>query len=113
MDVIYKAGYVEQFGTGIKRMTSACIKQGLPAPEFKLKNSGFILQINKKYNNINIRQENAIRYITINGDITNSKYQEINTCSRDVSKRDLKKLVELKILKTQGDKKTLKYILNN
>jgi len=113
MDVIYKAGYVEQFGTGIKRMTSACVKQGLPAPEIKLKNSGFVLQINKKYNNINIRQENAIRYITINGDITNSKYQEINTCSRDVSKRDLKKLVELKILKTQGDKKTLKYILNN
>ena len=52
MDVIYKSGYVEQFGTGIKRMRNACLKQGLPAPEFELKNSGFVLQFNKEYKNI-------------------------------------------------------------
>lgn len=112
MDIIYKSGYVEQFGTGIKRMRNACLKQGLPIPEFTLKNSGFALQIDKDYKNINERQRNAIKYIVENESITNIKYQELNGCSREMSKRDLKKLVDMNILKTTGDNRALKYSFN-
>ena len=112
MDIIYKSGYVEQFGTGIKRMRNACLKQGLPIPEFELKNSGFVLQIDKDYKNINERQRNAIKYIVENESITNIKYQELNGCSREMSKRDLKKLVDMNILKTTGDNRALKYSFN-
>ena len=112
MDIIYKSGYVEQFGTGIKRMRNACLKQGLPVPEFELKNSGFVLQIDKDYKNINERQRNAIKYIVENESITNIKYQELNSCSREMSKRDLKKLVDMNILKTTGDNRALKYSFN-
>ena len=109
MDVIYRAGYVEQFGTGIKRMAQACINQGLPVPNFELSNSGFVLQIDKEYNNINERQKKAIRYITSNKYITNSIYQEINNTTRETSKRDLAKLLNLNIVETFSDGRYLKY----
>ena len=61
MKVIYMAGYVEQFGTGIKRMITACLKQGIPAPIFETSQGGFILQMYKQYNGLNERQKKAIK----------------------------------------------------
>ena len=114
MSVIYKAGYVEQFGTGIKRMTVACKKQGMPAPVLELVSYGFVLTINKHYADINERQKRAIDYVLESNFITNSIYQRINTVSRETSKRDLKKLVDLGIFISQKNKdnSTINYKLN-
>ena len=114
MNVIYKAGYVEQFGTGIKRMNTACKKQGMPTPILELVSYGFVLTMNKDYQEINERQRQAIAYIVESNIITNSIYQAINNVSRETSKRDLKKLVDLGILVSQKskDNSTINYKLN-
>ena len=114
MSVIYKAGYVEQFGTGIRRMATACKKQGMPVPILELASYGFVLTMNKAYKEINERQKQAIDYIVESNVITNSVYQSINNVSRETSKRDLKKLVDLGILVSQKskDNSTINYKLN-
>lgn len=113
MKVIYMAGYVEQFGTGIKRMITACLKQGIPAPIFETSQGGFILQMYKQYKGLNERQNKAIKYVVEQGYITNSIYQELNSTTRETSKRDLKKLVEMNIFESQKDKgnSSIKYNL--
>lgn len=113
MKVIYMAGYVEQFGTGIKRMITACLKQGIPAPIFETSQGGFILQMYKQYNGLNERQNKAIKYVVEQGDITNSIYQELNSTTRETSKRDLKRLVDMGIFEIQKDKgnSSIKYNL--
>ena len=114
MNVIFKAGYVEQFGTGIKRMNVACKKQGMPAPTLELISYGFVLTMNKFYKDINERQKKAIDYVVEANVITNSIYQSMNNVSRETSKRDLKKLVDLGIFVSQKDKdnSTINYKLN-
>ena len=111
MNVIYRAGYVEQFGTGIKRMTSACLKQGIPSPKLAMESCGFVLTMNKHYPNINERQQKAIEYVVENELITNSEYQTINNISRETSKRDLKKLVDMGIFDTLKEKSSTFYKL--
>lgn len=112
MKVFYMAGFVEQFGTGIKRMVTSCLKQGMPAPTFEISQGGFILQMYKQYKGLNDRQTKAIQYAIDNKFITNSIYQEINSTTRETSKRDLKKLLDRKIFITRGNKKNIQYELN-
>ena len=105
MNVIYNAGYVERFGTGIKRMTSACRKQCMPAPIFSIESFGFTLTMKKEYSGINDRQKQAINYIVQTGNsITNSIYQDLNNVSRETSKRDLKRLVDMNIFDSYKEK---------
>ncbi|MBR1754712.1 putative DNA binding domain-containing protein [bacterium] len=109
MNVMYKAKLVEQFGTGINRMNVACLKQGIPTPKLDISSSGFVLTMDKGYKNINDRQKVALEYVVQNEYITNGIYQEINNCSRDISKRDLKKLVDLGIFEMKKVKDTFNY----
>ena len=51
---------------------------------------------------LNERQIKAITFLKENGKITNKDYQILNNISRETATRDLKKLVELGIIKTEG-----------
>lgn len=109
VNTIYKAGFIEAFGTGIRRMTIACQRQGLPVPEFENSTFGFVLKMNRNHAGLNDRQNRAIEYILENGQITNSVYQEINHTTRETSKRDLKRLVELGIIVASDSSRAVKY----
>lgn len=112
MKVIYMAGYVEQFGTGIKRMISACLKQGIPSPTFEISQGGFILQMYKQYKGLNDRQNKAIRYVVEHGHITTKIYQEITEASRAQAKRDITILCDRSIFVSAGENKNIIYKLN-
>ena len=112
MKVIYMAGYVEQFGTGIKRMITACLKQGIPAPIFETSQGGFILQMYKQYNGLNERQNKAIKYVVEQGYITTKIYQEITEASRAQAKRDITTLCDRNIFVSAGENKNIIYKLN-
>ena len=92
-------------------MITSCLEQGMPAPTFEISQGGFILQMHKHYDGINERQVKAVKFVAENKFITNSIYQEINNCSRDISKRELKALLEKDIFDTEGTNKSLKYKL--
>jgi ATP-dependent DNA helicase RecG len=53
---------------------------------------------------LNERQIKAVYYINEKGKITNKEYQELNRVSRATATRDLKELVEKKILEQLGSK---------
>ena len=62
---------------------------------------------------INNRQIKAIIYTKENGKITNSLYQKLNDCSRNIASNDLSELVEKELLKPSGQKGAgAFYILN-
>ena len=67
----------------------------------------------KQYNGLNERQNKAIKYVVEQGNITNSIYQELNSTTRETSKRDLKRLVDMGIFEIQKDKgnSSIKYNL--
>jgi len=53
---------------------------------------------------LNDRQIKAILFAKENEKITNSKYQEINDCSRNTASNDLSELIEKELLKSSGQK---------
>lgn len=108
-NVFYRAGLIEQFGSGIDRIMHACHTEIIPEPEFIEECGGFSVRFKKEFANLNKRQIQALIYIKENGSITNSKYQEINNITRETAKRDLAELVKLKIIDKVGTGKTTKY----
>lgn len=77
----------------------------MPAPIFSIESFGFTLTMKKEYSGINDRQKQAIDYIVQTGNpITNSIYQDLNNVSRETSKRDLKRLVDMNIFDSYKEK---------
>ena len=110
-NVFYKAGLIEQFGSGIERILHACHIEIIPEPEFTEECGGFSVKFKKEFTKLNKRQIQALIYIKENGSITNSKYQEINNITRETAKRDLAELVKLEIIDKVGTGKTTKYCI--
>jgi ATP-dependent DNA helicase RecG len=83
--VFYLAGYVEQYGSGIQRMISACADVGLPEPVFTPDTWGFSLKMRKdlltpEYLSglgLSERQVKAVLYVKEHGRITNSVYKNL------------------------------------
>ena len=75
--------------------------------------NNIIYYVDKGTNGLNERQNKAIKYVVEQGDITNSIYQELNSTTRETSKRDLKRLVDMGIFEIQKDKgnSSIKYNL--
>jgi ATP-dependent DNA helicase RecG len=61
---------------------------------------------------LNERQIKAVLYVKIKGEITNSKYQEINNTKQTLSSQELAEIVKKGILKSSGTKgRGAKYML--
>ncbi len=60
----------------------------------------------------NHRHITALRYLIHNHELDNSLYQSVNGCDRRTASRDLKKLVEMKILERIGKGRGTYYILS-
>lgn len=116
--IFYLSGFVEELGSGIKRMINSLDSSGLPQPEFKEESGGFSVYLwkklseeNLKEKGLNDRQIKAMLYVYEKGVITLSDYSNIAPEVKDRTlRRDLKELVTKKFLKPVGEKKGRKYV---
>ena len=121
-NTFYRAGLIEEWGSGIQRMTADLQNAQLPEPDFEEQGEGFItklyghewtgISINTDvYESLNARQQLALDYIREQGSINNSTYQELNDISRQTATRDLSDLAEKGILIQRGKGPGTYYIL--
>jgi len=109
-DICFKAGYIDAWGRGTLKIINSCREAELPEPEIKEQHGGISVTLFKdKYTienlqkiGLNERQIKAIQYLKDNSRITNSDYQNLNKVSRETSSRDLKELIEKKLIKASG-----------
>lgn len=102
--------YIEKWGTGTSDIIKYCFDEGLPEPEFREEANGFLVVLwkdiltekNLERLQLNDRQIKAIKQIKEKNKITNSNYQRINSVSERTALRELKELVEKRLLKRIG-----------
>ena len=108
----FKGGLIEAWGRGTIKIINECKKAGLPEPLIETISGGISVTIFKnvyteehlKEKGLNDRQIKAIDFLKKKGRITNKDYQKINNVSRETATRDLKNLVNLKIVNALGTK---------
>lgn len=109
-DVCFRGGYIDSWGRGTIKIIEACKEAKLPEPVLKEEQGGFLSKVLKdrftedqlKKLGLNERQIEAVAFVKKNGKITNKNYQEINSISKKTSSRDLRELVDKKILLSSG-----------
>ncbi len=118
----FLGGYIDSWGSGIMKIVNSCKEAGLPAPEMKEQEGGFIVTLFKdRYTEeqlrqlgLNERQVRAVLYVKERGRITNREYQEINEGITDrTALRDLDSIVDSGVFRRMGDHKTAYYELSN
>jgi ATP-dependent DNA helicase RecG len=111
-NVFYLAGIVESVGSGMGRILDGLRAQDLPEPEFEVTHNEFVMIFEKnlfsknffeKYK-LNNRQLLAINFLAENDRINNSKYRELNDCSRNTATNDLNELVNKGLVNKFGNK---------
>ncbi|MHC9544031.1 MAG: ATP-binding protein [Vulcanimicrobiota bacterium] len=118
--IFYDLGLIEQWGSGILKMSEACEASGLPKPEFK-ENHFFKVIFNKHPFSferltslgLNERQIKAIQHILVNGRITNREYPQRAGLSDAGALRDLKYLQEINLIMRKGHGRAISYILSS
>ena len=116
--VFYDMGWIEQWGSGIDKMRNACVKAGLPEPQFE-EYQGFRVIFRKdiyteEYLNklgLNERQIKAVMYVKEKGKITNKEYQELNAVSNKTAYLELSEVIEKGVLLLEGSGRMIGYIL--
>lgn len=121
----FKAGFVESWGTGIKRIADSCKKYGSPIPKITNQMDGVMVECtaSKNYLNAmnrdiaqispklrpNIAQTNAekiengiVEMIKQNNKITQEQMANELNVSRDIIKRNIKKMKDKKIVERVG-----------
>lgn len=109
-DVCFKGGYIDAWGSGIKKILGACREAGLPEAEIVEDNGGVLVTLRTgisksskpKRLSLERRKVNAIQFVKENGSITNMEYQNLNKVSKRTASRDLQQLEKLLILVKQG-----------
>ena len=117
----FRAGFVESWGRGISKIIEECKEAGLLEPKIEELAGGVAITLYKYKTNedylatlkLNSEQIKAVNYIKENNFINNSIYQDVFNVSRRTTVRHLNELIELEILKRVGEKKGIKYELNN
>lgn len=99
-------------------MRNACLKAGLPEPEFE-ERQGFRVIFRKgiyteeylRQLGLRERQIKAVMYVKEKGRITNKEYRVVSGLSDEGARIDLKVLVEKGIIKQKGRGRSVYYIL--
>jgi ATP-dependent DNA helicase RecG len=103
-DVCFKGGYIDAWGRGTLKIITACRDAELPEPEMKEEFGGVMITLFKdrfteeqlRKMGLNERQVKAVLYVIENGNITNTKYQELFSVSKPTATRDLSELSDEK-----------------
>jgi len=117
--------YIEQLGTGIRRMALAMEGHGLPRPRFEEVGSEFRVALmgpGERFmeeatvrpawaEGLNKRQVEAVLYVGEHGRITNREYQALFEVSYDTAHRDLRELLEKGLIERRGRGRGTHYVL--
>lgn len=111
-NAFFRSGYIESWGRGTLKIINECVQFGIPKPKYFYDMSGFWVEFRKdvfdmeylKSLGLNERQIQAIKYVKVNGKITNSEYQANYGVARNTATRDLSELVDKGILKSSETK---------
>jgi ATP-dependent DNA helicase RecG len=118
-NVCFLAGYIDSWGRGTIKILEACKDAGLPEPEMREQDGGFLITLYKGQQNeeqlvkagLNARQLNAVAFAKEHGTITNSMYQQINNVGKTTATEELQELVNREILTHTGKGRGSKYEL--
>jgi ATP-dependent DNA helicase RecG len=105
-EACFKGGYIDSWGSGIMKIINSCQAAGLPTPDLKEKEGGFIVTLFKdKFTEeqlqklgLNERQIKAVLFVNKKGKITNGEYQTLNEVKKTVAAEELQNLTEKSIL---------------
>ena len=96
-DAFFLIKYIEQFGTGIRRIMNDCQAAGVPAPEFESRAGDFrvvfrrVVPLEKRWSGmgLNERQMKVLEYLQVHGRITRPDYQTVAATSERTAKREI------------------------
>jgi ATP-dependent DNA helicase RecG len=120
--LMYDAGFIEKYGTGIYMIKELCEEYGIQEPEYEISNvetklvfrSGgmavVISEIEKLGVKLNERQSRALKYAFREGFITNKIYAEINEVSNKTASLELRAIVRMDLLGVEGRGRSTKYV---
>ena len=119
--VLYLAGLIEEYGSGIGRILKSTSDAGIPEPEFKEEFGGFSVYIRKDYFSkdklkgigLNERQIRAVMYVKENGRITNKEYRGMFDISDRMALIDLSDICAKNVFERIGKTgRNIEYILS-
>jgi ATP-dependent DNA helicase RecG len=120
-DLLFLAGFIEQWGSGTIHMVKACREQTLPDPEFREQDDSFAVTFTRSSINrlmeepdlINDRQKGALEYLRQNPGITSAGYAKQFACTQKTAQRDLSEMEALHIVMKEGKTRSSVYRLND
>lgn len=109
-EAFYFAGWIEQWGTGIRKILDEFRQAGLPEPEWEEAQGAVWLTFRKdllteehlKARGLNERQIRAVLWVKTHGSITNSEYQALVQVSKRTASDDLRWLEKAGLLERVG-----------
>lgn len=119
--VMYLAGSIERYGTGMARIIEVTGDAGLPRPMISDSAADFSLVLKKEIfpsarlrgMGLSDRQIMAVDRIKTQGSLTSGEYQVLISRSKRVAYMELTYLVDLGILKREGAGRTTRYVLGD
>ena len=121
VNIFFRAGLVEKYGSGINRILTSLEAYKLPEPQFKEEFGGFSLYMGKdrftegtlKDFGLNEYQIKAVLYVKEHGSLRMAEYSKlIPEVKERTLRRYLSELVDEGILIAVGEKKGRKYLLS-
>ena len=108
-DIFSRMEIIEEWGTGIRRILNRAKEYGLPEPQFMEIGDTFRVNLFKKADKIQQREQLILDYIDKHGFIINKEAREILGLADSTTKRFLKHMVETGLLMESGERKSRKY----
>lgn len=98
---LYLTRYIESVGSGTQTMIELCKNAGLPEPQFEQRSGFFVVTLWRDWLTakvmaelgLNDRQKQAVTYLKMHREITNSTYQLEFKASKRTTSRDLDDMV--------------------
>jgi ATP-dependent DNA helicase RecG len=107
--IFYDMGLIEQWGSGIDKMRTACQKVGIPEPKFEEHQGLRVIFRKDIYTEeylqkigLNERQIKAVMYVKQKGGVTNREYREMFNIKNRMALIDLSDLCNKRILTRVG-----------
>jgi ATP-dependent DNA helicase RecG len=115
-DLLFRARFVEQIGSGIQRMKRALADNGNPPMEISATNF-FVVKFHPRVETagktpLTSRQNKLYRFIKSKGSVTKSESATLLGVSGDTALREIKALVSSGLIKQSGVGKSTRYILS-
>ncbi|MFD2531096.1 ATP-binding protein [Gracilimonas halophila] len=119
--IFYRAGLIEELGSGIHRIMNAMKEKALPAPEFEEQGNGFVIKLFGDYQvitqkewkiELNARQKKMIAFAQEKNSFKMADLSEhFDEVDSRTLRRDLNELVEAGIFEAEGEKRGRTYSL--